>query len=33
MHKEHKEDLLKKAKNSIFTFFIRKKRIAYLIAI
>ncbi|MCD5382946.1 efflux RND transporter permease subunit [Candidatus Gracilibacteria bacterium] len=33
MQKQHKQNLLEEAKNSIFTFFIRKKRIAYLLAI
>ena len=33
MQKQHKQNILEEAKNSIFTFFIRKKRIAYLLAI
>jgi len=33
MHKEQKQAVLEKAKKSMFTFLIRNKRIAYLIAI
>lgn len=33
MHKEYKQKILEKAKGSIFSFFIRRKRIAYLMAV
>ena len=33
MHIEHKNSILEKSKNSIFTFFIKKRKIAYLMAL